>query len=135
MKLPSVVEALHERRDAALKGDLAHIAVDTMRDLMGTNTPAATRFNAARWVLEHAGHTTPGKADQSDGRPLGEMGAEELAQAVASGMDALKELAGQLEGHQVIDGQVRKLHTIGPPAPYKVAREKCQDADQADFLQ
>jgi phage terminase small subunit len=135
MRLAHVVDALHERRDAALKGDLAHMAVDTMRDLMGTNTPAATRFNAARWVLEHAGHTIPGDADQGECRSLEEMDAEELAHAVASGMNALKELAGQLEGHHVIDGQARALRTVEPRAPHENAWEKDQDVDQADFLQ
>lgn len=128
MKLPHVVEALHQRRDAALKGDLAHLAVETMRDLMGPTTPAATRYNAARWVLEHAGHTVSDEENQGGVRPLEEMNSEELAQAVSSGMQALQELSGQLEGHHVVDGQARLVRTI---AHATIASRD----EEADFLQ
>lgn len=105
-------EELHQRRDAALKGDLASLAIDTMRDLMADTTPAATRYQAAKWTLEHAGHTS-GADDQGRGeRSLEEMDADELAKAVTSGMQALQELAGQLEGTHYVDGQTRQVRTI-----------------------
>lgn len=137
MRLPHVVDALKQRRDAALKGDLAALAVDTMRDLMAPNTPAATRYNAARWVLENAGHSRSDNELSRDGPMLQEMDAEELAQAVASGMQALRELAEQLGDHHVIDGQVRALETVELKTPYEVAQG---DDDQGgsklpDFLQ
>ncbi len=115
-----MLEALHQRRQAALKGDLASLAVDTMRDLMGADTPAATRYQAAKYVLEQAGHGAE-QADQGPAKTLDEMDAEELAHAVTSGMDALRELAGQLEGHHVVDGQVRQVQLI--------------EGERADFLE
>ncbi len=124
MRLPHVRDTLHDRREAALKGDLASLAVDTMRDLMGPDTPAATRYNASKWVLEHAGHQVdPGEGADRD-KPLEEMDAEELQRAIQGGMSALQELAGQMGGHHVIDGQVRPLETI--------ENDSQQDAD---FLQ
>ncbi len=120
MQLPHVREALHSRRDAAIKGDLAALAVETIRELMGEDTPAATRYQAATWVLKNAGHGAE-QADQGPAKTLDEMDAEELAHAVTSGMDALRELAGQLEGHHVVDGQVRQVRLI--------------EGESADFLE
>ncbi|MEG3080088.1 hypothetical protein R3F64_09455 [Halomonas sp. 5021] len=119
MKLPHVVKALHEQRDAAIKGDLASMAVQTMRDLMNPATPAATRFNAARWILDQAGHKAQG-AVPDESRSLEEMSSEELSQAVASGMQALRELAVQMEGHYMVDGQAKPLCDIGHKVPYEV---------------
>lgn len=114
MRLPHVVEALHERREGAIKGDLAALAVDTMHDLMAPTTPAATRYNAARWVLEHAGHSGADNEERTYSHKLQEMDAEELAQAVASGMQALGELAEQLQDHHhEVDGQAQCLEAIG----------------------
>lgn len=121
MKLPHVVEALHSRREAALRGDLASLAVDTMRDLMSSETPAATRYQASKWVLEHSGHQVD-QDQEHRGKALEEMDADELAQAVTSGMSALQELAGQLQGHHVIDGQARQLQDVD------------QEEESADFL-
>lgn len=122
MRLPHVVEALRERREAALQGDLASLALDAMRDLMGDDTPAATRYQASKWILEHAGH----RPEQDQGRqakPLEEMDADELAQAVTSGMSALQELAGQLEGRHFIEGESREVRDVD------------QEEESADFLQ
>lgn len=131
MRLPHVVEALHQRREAALKGDLAHLVVDTMRDLLGPTTPAATRYNAARWVLENAvdaGHSYSNNMERDGCQPLVEMDAEELTKAVASGMQALRELADQLEGHHVVDGQALRIQPVEPSA-------RCEGDAEADFLQ
>lgn len=111
MRHPSIRDALHQRRDAALRGDLASLALDAMRDLMKPETPAATRYQASKWVLEHAGHRAD-EPDDQQARPLEEMNADELARAVTSGMQALQDLAGQLEGHHVVDGQARPVQVI-----------------------
>ncbi|MEQ6889076.1 hypothetical protein ABE957_10370 [Halomonas sp. CS7] len=100
-----------------------------MRDLMAPTTPAATRYNAARWVLEHAGHKIADESADLDSNPsFEEMDAEELSQAVASGMQALRDLAEQLQDHHVVDGQARRLQTVGPPAPSEMETD-------TDFLQ
>ncbi len=118
MKLPHVVDALHTRREAALKGDLASLAVETMRELMSPETPAATRYQAARWTLEHAGHVSSDD-ESSQATALEEMDADALGHAVMSGMQALQELAEQLEGYHVIDGQARRLQSIVTRASYE----------------
>lgn len=112
MRLPHVRESLHERRDAALKGDLASLAIESMRDLLSGETPAATRYQASKWVLEHAGHEVGADRDQGQAKPLEDMDADELARAVTSGMSALQELAGQLQGSHYIEGEVRQLQDV-----------------------
>lgn len=109
----NVVEHIQQRRKALIRSDLSHLALETMRELMADaeRTPAATRFKASEWVLGAAGLGP--KADQMrerDGpKDLADMDPDELANAVSSGMQALGELAQQLQGHHVIDGQARHL--------------------------
>jgi len=121
-----VLEAIHTGRNSRIQGELAHLALETMRDLMGIkHAPAATRFQAAQWVLKQAGHDgTPG--DQAEQRKdLSDMDAAELAEAVQSGRQALEGLAASLQGHHVIEGQVRQLRDL-EPAPL--------DAEDLSFL-
>lgn len=108
--LPHVRDALRKQREAAIHGDLSTIAIDTMRELM-TDAPAAQRYQAARWVLEQSGHRDNSDTGDAD-RPLDELGPEDLARAVQSGLDSLKQLAGSLDGVQIVDGQARHLRTI-----------------------
>ena len=58
MRVPHVLQAIKERRTAAIQGDMAGIALDTMRELMtdSETTPAATRYKAAEWTLKAAGY-------------------------------------------------------------------------------
>lgn len=69
----AVQAALRAGRRAIIRGELGGDALDAMRDMLKPTTPAATRFQAAKWVLEH------GEEGQADGdKPLSEMSAEEL---------------------------------------------------------
>lgn len=65
------------RRSAKLRTTLAAKALQTIENLLESEkTPAATRFSAAKWVLEQAGH-----GDHQDGgkdKPLHEMSEAEL---------------------------------------------------------
>lgn len=115
MRLPHVRDALHEARTAEIEGDLSVLAMDTIRALMDQRTPAATRYKAATWVLGQAGHREAGQLNRED-VPLEDMTPEQLAQAVQSGMSALQDLAGQLDGHHIIDGQPRPVRDITPAA-------------------
>lgn len=121
MRQSHIVEACQLRRQAAINGELAGTAVNTMRELMKPATPAATRFQVARWVLERSGHDDTTDSRAGEGKSLEDMSGDELAQAVTSGMQALHELAGQLEGHHIVDGEARRVETI--------------DADSLDFLE
>lgn len=114
MRVPHVLQAIRERRTAEIDGDLTTIALDTMRELMtdAESVPASTRYKAAEWTLKAAGYAGR-EADQGpDAVPLEEMNAAQLADAVSSGMQALGELAQQLNGSHVIDNQVRPLKQI-----------------------
>lgn len=78
MRSEAVQAELKARRAAQIKGTLAHKALKAMEYLVtNEKTPAATRFSAAKWVLEQAGHIT-GQDDQAD-KPLAEMSEAELA--------------------------------------------------------
>lgn len=78
-----VRNAIKEAREALLLGDIASTALETMTELMGKTMPAATRFAAAKWVLEGTGlgpaAEQPGKGD----KPLNEMSNAELAKFLA----------------------------------------------------
>lgn len=70
------VELLSVRR-SRLRGDLASKALTAMEKLVTDDkTPAATRFSAAKWILEQAGHTD--QADDGRDKPLAEMTEAEL---------------------------------------------------------
>lgn len=111
MRLPHVRDELHQRRAAWIHGDLSTVAMRTMRDLM-IEAPAAQRYQAARWVLEQAGHRDGDADKDAADRPLDELGPEDLARAVQSGMESLRQLAGSLDGVQIVDGEARTLRTI-----------------------
>lgn len=124
MRLPHVLGAIQERRQSRINGDLASEALETMRALMGKDTPAATRYQASKWVLEHAGHRLPGDGDaQGAHKPLDEMNADELSRAIESGMSALGELAGKLNGSHPMDGEWREVKDV-----------QVIEHDDADFL-
>lgn len=71
-----VQAALKTRRVARIKGSLAQKALQTMESLLADGTPAATRFGAAKWILEQAGHTA--EAGEGKDKPLAEMSEAEL---------------------------------------------------------
>lgn len=137
MRTDHVVEAIRRRRRATIDGDLAQVAVATMRDLMGAETPAATRYQASKWVLEHAGHANPADAEKGQQKDLTDMDADELAQAISSGMAALGELAQQLKGTHNIDGEIRQVRELEvldvEDADFTDYDES--DDDDADFLE
>lgn len=76
MRSLKVQEALKERRTAALRADVASEALETMKALLKAPTPPATRFSAAKWVLEQSGHGSK-EADDRD-VPLHEMSDAQL---------------------------------------------------------
>jgi hypothetical protein len=89
-----VRQAVHAIRAAAIEGDLASLALSTMRNLMADDlTPAPVRFQAAKWTLETAGH----KAAEALGAPapekeLHEMSLQELETFIARGEAALDKI-------------------------------------------
>lgn len=118
MQLEHVREDIQRRREAYIQGDLGHLAQNAVRDLLGAKTPANTRWQVAKWVLEAGGLGPKGEAGENPGqKDLTDMDAEELQAAVSAGMGALQELAAQLQGHHIIDGQARPLLDLTPADP------------------
>jgi hypothetical protein len=68
-----VQRALEAGCDAKLKGELRLKALKTLDELLDKSTPAATRFQAAKWIAERS------ETDKKDGdKPLAEMDEAEL---------------------------------------------------------
>lgn len=112
MRNPRVLEAIHQARQVRIQGDLSHVALDTMDDLL-RNGPAAQRFQAAKWILEEAGHGQDSRDGAAgDQTPLEEMDAAQLQDVIANGHAALDQLATQLQGGHIIDGQIRQIRDV-----------------------
>ena len=70
----SVQTALRAGRRAVIAGELGTLAVNAIRDLLKEGTAAATRFAAARYVLDQAD-----QQDRDGEKPMSEMTPTELA--------------------------------------------------------
>lgn len=73
----AVQRAIQAACDAELGGVVRIKALRAMKSMLGDDTPAATRFQAAKWVLERGQDD-----DQGDDKPMSAMTADELAQLV-----------------------------------------------------
>jgi len=119
MRHSGILEALRTRREAQISGNMAQTALRTLSDLMDDpKTPAATKYNVARYTLELAGHTI--QDDKGSDKPLEDMNPAELAHAITSGMSALTELAGKMDGHHIIDGTPMRIKDVHPVADESV---------------
>lgn len=80
MRLPHVQAAIQFERQRYISGELANVATGTLRQVMeDKKAPAAARVQAARTVMEMAGHIGKASKDSRDDKPLSEMDAQELA--------------------------------------------------------
>jgi hypothetical protein len=104
MRLPHVRQAVHAIRAAAIEGDLASLALSTMRSLMRDDlTPAPVRFQAAKWTLETCGHRAAADAAGAPApeKSLSDMSLAELESFIARGESALDRL--KVVGAPVVD--------------------------------
>lgn len=100
----NIREALRQEREKYIGSDLAGLALNTMRDLMADDsTPASTRFQAAKWSLETAGHgTQAAKHNLPDpDKPLSSMSLSELETFISAGREALD--------RPTIEGEAQRL--------------------------
>lgn len=78
--------ALKAGREAIIRGELSQSALNAMRDMLKPSTPAATRFGAAKWILEH------GDGEQaSDDKPIHLMTQAELEGFMARAQAVMNE--------------------------------------------
>lgn len=99
---PNVLKAVHDARARLLDGDLATVALSTMRDLMDKKNPGNVRFQAAKYILDAAGHGA--KSDEGRERPLNEMSADELSAFITKLDEAHSKIADNaLPARKVIE--------------------------------
>lgn len=83
LRLPHVASAVRDARARLIDGDLANVALDTLRVVMtDSDAPAAARVSAARTVLEMSGELKKDGSDASVEKRLHEMSADELAAVI-----------------------------------------------------
>ena len=93
-----VQEAIKREREKFINGDLANAAACCIRDLItDTDTPANVRFQASKWALEAAGHSTKGADAAADGgdKSLNEMTIDELQAFINGGQQAIADKRDQ----------------------------------------
>lgn len=79
MRQPHIIAAIRVHRAKLVDGDLANIALGTLRAVMtDSGAPAAARVSAARTVLEMSGELGKDATDRDIDKRLHEMTADEL---------------------------------------------------------
>lgn len=88
-----VMAAIREEQWRVIDGDLANVALQTLRDVMeGDSTPPAARVSTARTVLDIGGYMKRVDGDQHQDQPLAEMTRAELEEIVRAGKGRLTEV-------------------------------------------
>lgn len=84
LRQPHIAAAIREQRARLIGGDLANIALGTLRHVMvDSDAPAAARVSAARTVLEMSGELRKDAAADDAGKKLHEMTLDELSDVIA----------------------------------------------------
>lgn len=84
---PTVAKAIEIACESRMRGDLRVKAIIALDKLLNDDAPSATRFNAAKLILEH-GANQPGIAQ----KPATEMTIDELEAFVRQKQDELKDV-------------------------------------------
>ena len=93
-----VQAGVKREREKFIDGDLANAAACCIRDLItDKDTPANVRFQASKWALEAAGHSTKGADAAADGgdKSLNEMTIDELQAFINGGQQAIADKRDQ----------------------------------------
>lgn len=101
VRSPAVQKALHEWRENMIQTEGANLAIRTMIALMQPGNAGGVRFQAAKYMLDAAGHGV--KDGEGQTKDLHEMTADELEAAIAK-LDTA--LAGKAEAARPANGQV-----------------------------
>lgn len=85
---PHVMEAIREEQLRVIDGDLANVALKTLRDVMtDESSPASARVSAAKVALDIGGYRQ--RETSTDRKPLDEMTTAELEGFIRDGQTAL----------------------------------------------
>ena len=124
VRLPHIQRAIQRETERRLLVEGIPSALEFMVNAPGNvKLPGAVRFQAAKWVMEAAGH---GLAAQraalglpGDDKPLDEMSPGELEQFLKAGLGAIEQIKSQRE--RVIDHGARNGGSDPMAAPMQVA--------------
>ena len=98
-----VLQAVHRERVRLIQGKGAAVGLDTMLELASDrDTPSNVQFQAARYLMECAGHGPQNAKENNDlqqDKPLSEMTVEELETFVHAGRQAVEQERRTIEGH------------------------------------
>lgn len=92
LNLPHIRDAIAAERERVLTCELACKALATMTDLLGEDTPAQVRFQAARWVLEATGHGSGQMSVEQSEKPLCDMSHDELEAYIRVSSERITEI-------------------------------------------
>jgi len=100
-----VIEGIHRERARLIQGKGATVAAGTLLELAGDDaTPANVRYQAARYLMECAGHGPQNAKENNDlsrDKPLSEMTVEELETFIQAGRQAVEQERRTIDGHVV----------------------------------
>lgn len=105
--LPAVQEEMRALREKEIQGDLAHVALVTLREIMtDQQAPAPARVSASKWVLEAAGHGLEAakllaRAGGDGEKAVSELSAADLERLVIAASDKVR-----LERAAVLDAEI-----------------------------
>jgi len=122
MRNPHIRAAVHQIRQGAIEGDLASLALSTMRTLMRDDlTPAPVRFQAAKWTLETCGHRAAAEAAGAPApeKSLSDMSLQELEAFIARGesaLDRLKVVGAPVVEVQAVPARQSAQQSAPPPS-------------------
>ena len=111
LALPHVQAAIRLERERRISGEMANVAIATLREVMTDKAASpAARVQAARTVLELSGDLGKARKDGEAERPLSEMSAEELTRLIDRWTEERAAMARQLEPGEVevLDGTAQR---------------------------
>ena len=116
MRQPNVIEAIRRESARRLMGEGVPNALAFMvKAPLNEKLPGAVRFQAAKWVLENAGHGLAAQRAQLGlpdfDKPLSEMTVQELDQFLSAGFKALE--ANKAQEQRTIEGSTRNIEPDG----------------------
>jgi hypothetical protein len=97
LRKPHITQAIRREQAKVLDGDLANVALRTLRDVMdNANAPASARVAASRAVLEACGHFRRPEGQDLDEKEILAMSAQELEEFVAQARRNVAKISGDV---------------------------------------
>lgn len=101
VRTPHVMAAVRQERAQLIEGDLANLAAQTIKELMGPDNPGSVRLGAAKLAWQAAGVLSENATHKPD-KSLQDMTADELADAIRKMDEAIASKADAAQPARVI---------------------------------